>query len=145
MKIYLDTSALVKLYYPEKESEALAAWIKDKNQPILFSSFHELELKNTFGLKVFRDELTADQQKAIYSAIDSDLSKGVLYRIPLDWGSVFVEAIKLIKSYTHKIGSRSLDIFHVATAIAYKCSHFLTFDDCQLKLAVAVKLKKINL
>lgn len=145
MKVYIDTSALVKLYYPEKESEVLAAWIKQKNQPILFSSFHELELKNAFALKVFRNELTSAQQKAIYSVIDTDISKGVLFRISLDWGAVFIEAIELIKSHTHEIGSRSFDIFHIATAIVNKCSHIITFDERQVKLAIAAKLKTIDL
>ncbi len=39
MKTYLDSSALVKLYVPEKESAALSQWVCGKS--ISFTPFHE--------------------------------------------------------------------------------------------------------
>lgn len=145
MKVYLDTSALIKLYYPEEESAALTAWVRDKRQPLLFSSLHEVELKNTFALKVFRNEFSKDQLKDTFDAVDFDLSKGVLQRMLPDWGGVFVEAIRLIDQHTPETGSWSLDILHVASAIAYHCTHFVTFDLRQSSLARVAGLEDIKI
>lgn len=46
MVAYFDTSALIKLYYPEAESEALAEWITENSSVISISRFHEIELCN---------------------------------------------------------------------------------------------------
>jgi predicted nucleic acid-binding protein len=55
LNVYFDTSALIKLYYPEAESETLAAWIGENNIAISVSPFHEVELRNAFALKLFRN------------------------------------------------------------------------------------------
>ena len=52
MMVYLDTSALVSLYYPETASERAAAFVAGK--PVPFSHLHELEARNALMLKVFR-------------------------------------------------------------------------------------------
>ena len=54
MKLYLDTSALVSLYYPESCSDRVAAFVA--GFPLPFSPLHELETKNALMLKVFRGE-----------------------------------------------------------------------------------------
>jgi predicted nucleic acid-binding protein len=43
------------------------------------------------------------------------------------------------------LGTRSLDIFHVACALELKSRYFLTFDQRQQKLASAVGLKTVRL
>lgn len=32
---YVDTSAMVKLYYPEPESDRVSAWVKAQDNPLL--------------------------------------------------------------------------------------------------------------
>ncbi|MBI4374311.1 MAG: type II toxin-antitoxin system VapC family toxin [Deltaproteobacteria bacterium] len=137
---YLDTSALVKLYYPEPESEDLSRWILEKKSPLIFTSLHELELRNALSLKVYRRELTRRRSKAIERIIRSDLKDGVLWRPPVAWGEVFSNGFKLLK-HAGKIGSRSLDLLHVAAALELSCDSFLTYDDRQSRLAKAAGLK----
>ena len=50
-------------------------------------------------------------------------------------------AIELARNHTRYIGSRSLDVSHVASATAITTDHFLTFDDRQARLAALVGLK----
>lgn len=50
MNVYIDTSALIKLYYPEAESTDLQEWVRRENKSILYTSLHELELKNALSL-----------------------------------------------------------------------------------------------
>jgi hypothetical protein len=41
--VYLDTGCLVKLYYPEEDSEVVAS--KTAGLPIVFTPLHDLELR----------------------------------------------------------------------------------------------------
>ncbi len=52
--LYLDTGCLVKLYYPEPESSAVANVVIGKT--IIFTDLHELEVTTAMQLKVFRGE-----------------------------------------------------------------------------------------
>lgn len=141
---YLDTSALVKLYYPESESEYLSRWILERKSPLIFTSLHELELRNALSLKVYRKELTRRRSKIIERIIRADINEGVLWRPSVVWGEVFSNGFKLLK-HTQKIGSRSLDLLHVAAALELSCDSFLTYDGRQERLAKAVGLKIIRL
>jgi predicted nucleic acid-binding protein len=44
-------------------------------------------------------------------------------------------SIDLSKKHSATIGSRSLDILHVASALSINADRFLTFDDRQTRLA----------
>jgi len=52
--LYLDTGCLVKLYYPEPESAAVAKIVV--GEVIVFTDLHDLELTTAMQLKVFRGE-----------------------------------------------------------------------------------------
>ena len=49
------------------------------------------------------------------------------------------------QKFTHKIGSRSLDILHVAVALSIKADKFLTFDEKQAELVSLTSLELINI
>ena len=59
--------------------------------------------------------------------------------------SVFIHAIEVSKKHSAGIGSRSLDILHVASALSINADRFLTFDGRQTKLAALAGLKIENL
>ena len=81
MKLYLDSSILVKLYFPEPESRKLAEWIKKSGKPILFTQFHELEITNALALKVFRDEIFKESFNACLKIIGEDKRNNILETI----------------------------------------------------------------
>lgn len=145
MNCYIDSSFLAKLYYPEEGSQKLADWIIRQRVPILFSSLHELELKNAFSLKAFRREITDHQKEEVFRLIDNDVEKGVLRRLYPDWSEVFLKAIGISKKYTLKTGARSLDVLHVAVAVSSKCTHFLSNDERQTQIAGKTGLSVLEL
>lgn len=145
MKAYLDTSALAKLYYPEAESGRISRWVSRSNQPLLFTSIHELEIQNTFALKVFRKEIGVSQMKQALRLVENDLKGGLLLKPDVQWGELYAKAVRLSFQHTRKIGCRSLDILHVALASFLECSHFLSFDDRQMRLAKKTGLKPVSL
>lgn len=141
---YLDTSALLKLYYPEPETEIVSEWVRKNRRPVLFTLFHELELKNAIFLKEFRKEISSKDARRILKNIDDDLKKGLLMRPLLNWGAAFAQAVKITRM-SKGLGCRSLDILHVAVALSLKCSLCLTFDERQKKLFKKVRLKNVKL
>ena len=141
MKYYLDTSVLVMLYYPEEGSESISNWIRAQAASILFTSLHELELKNAFALKVSRGEITPEKQEEVAVMIESDVDKGILQRTQPNWGVVFMETFELISRCSSKHGTRSLDILHIACAKALGCTSFLSNDEPQKECAASTGLE----
>ncbi len=145
MKLYIDSSVLVKLYYPEPESKAFSEWIKKQKQAILFTQFHELEMTNAFALKVFRNEISDESFNAFRDIIEKDKAAGILEVINPDWSEVLLEALKISKRNSPVIGSRSLDIIHVASADILNCDTFFTNDKRQLSAALAIGLNVMDM
>jgi predicted nucleic acid-binding protein len=136
--IYLDTGCLLKLYYPEPESERVAALVH--GQAIAYVPLHALEVANALALKQFRKEAKHTQVAAVRMLVESDIRSGNLHRPSTPWDDVFREAQGLSETHTRKLGCRSLDILHCAVARALTISHFVTTDSRQRRLAVAMGL-----
>lgn len=111
---YLDTGCLVKLYYPEPESLAVATRVSGKT--ICYSPLHELEVTNALHLKVFQGSATLGQLQHVMELIASDLAAGLLRRPPLLWEDVYRDSAALSRQHTASIGCRSLDVLHCAAA-----------------------------
>lgn len=145
MKLYIDSSVLVKLYYPEPKSKVFSEWIIKQKQAILFTQFHELEIINAFSLKVFRNEITVESFNAFRDIIEKDKAAGILEVINPDWFEVLMEALKISKRSSHTIGTRFLDIIHVASADTLHCDTFLTNDKRQLNAALGIGLNVMDM
>lgn len=139
--LYVDTSVIVKLYILEKYSLEASNWLKTNNEVIPLTGLHELEFTNAIQLKRFRDEMTQDNTRLIFSKFDDHKRKGIFYQTPIDWIDIFKYALDLSKNHTGKTGSRSLDVLHVASALSIKADRFLTLDERQIELASVAGLK----
>ena len=139
--IYLDTSCLVKLYYPEPESARVAALVRGK--PICHNCLHELEFHNALQLKVFTGTATLAQASAALAMVTADLRSGVLVSPGIDWNGIFAEAVRLVDRHTGMIGCRSLDILHCAAASILSATEFVTNDGRQKRLAETMGLNLI--
>jgi predicted nucleic acid-binding protein len=136
--IYLDTDCLLKLYYPKPDSERIANLVCGR--PIVFTDLHELECRTALELKGFRKEATASQLNATVRLIEGDVRAGVLHRASLAWEDALREATQITIKHTRKIGCRSLDILHCASALALNITEFVTTDQRQLRLAKTLGL-----
>ena len=138
--LYVDTGILTKWYLPEADSaEALA--LRDRFSPPAFlSSLHRLELTNSWQLKIFRDELAADAVVLAREDLATDIRTG-LWHAPVEpLAGIYSRAESLAERYSAKLGTRSMDILHVAAAEHLDCSHFITGDRRQARLAEAIGL-----
>lgn len=136
--IYLDTGCLLKLYFPEPDSARIVKLVS--RSAIAFVALHDLELSNALELKAFRKEASAKQIKATSALIEQDALAGVLYRPSLIWEDVLRDATLLAKAHTRRLGCRSLDILHCASAFNLSATSFVTTDARQRQLALKMGL-----
>jgi len=133
---YADTSFLVSLYILDTNSARAAALMKHAHLPILFTPLGELELANAISLRLFRKELAVSKVKAAHALVRKDIEDGVLALKPLA-AAAFERAKHLARRRTPQLGTRTLDILHVASALVLQADAFYTFDRVQGKLAQA--------
>jgi len=141
MMTYTDTGFLCSLYSHDALSQkAAAAMTRIQGQPA-FLWIHQLEFRNALRLRVFRKEITPAQRDASLNLLLADLASGVLVHADVPHHAIMVEAERLSASHSEKLGTRSLDILHVAAAVVLGAKEFHTFDARQSKLAKAAGLK----
>ena len=132
---------IVKLYVKEDFSSDVSDWIRENNEAIPLTRFHDLEFTNAIDLKRFRSEITEEESQYIMNKFDEHEMKGIYYRPSLEWPDIFQTALDLSKKHTRQVGARSLDILHIASSLTIKATRFLTFDERQTRLASFVGLK----
>ncbi len=106
--LYLDTGCLVKLYYPEPESDAVAKAVLGRT--IIFTDLHELEMTTAMQLKAFRGEATGERVAAALDLVREDLSTGKLLRGSVGLQEVMRYAVTMSLAHAALIGCRSLDV-----------------------------------
>lgn len=117
MKAYADTGLLCSLYAPDAHIVAAVARMARMRDPLPLIWLHQLELRNALRLRVFRGEITAVQRDAALNAFLADAAGGIYAPANPVLGDVMMEAERLSASHSDKLGTRSLDILHVATAL----------------------------
>ena len=141
--IYLDTSALVKLYVLEAGSEFVQSCLSEQDDPLPVWELQEAELANALHLKVFRNEWTEAEAELQIKHFHSRKQRG-LYVFPE------IDRVELIREFhrlsreTPRTGCRTMDLFHVACALQIPSCRFLTFDGRQGKLARLAGLEMIE-
>jgi predicted nucleic acid-binding protein len=113
--------------------------MRNLRDAVLLTSFGELELTNAIELRVFRRELTVSEVKAALAAFESDVGDGVFTVVPTA-ATMYERARQLARAHTAKMGTRTLDILHVAAALVLKADSFYTFDRRQRDLAKSENL-----
>jgi len=132
--LYLDTSALLKLYIREPGSEAVQARIAAQDLPLPIWEIQEAELLNALHLKVFWKEITAAQAAAQIAHFEHRRRQR-FYVFPEIQRRDLMNTFRQLSMETPRLGCRTMDIFHVACAVQIAASEFLTFDQRQRTLA----------
>ena len=144
MTAYVDSSALVPLYVPERFSKAARSVVQAVGH-VPFTPLHQLEVRNAFEQLVGRDLMTRDQCRAVLAQLRDDIEHQRLAAISLDLDRVFGDASELSRLYGAKFLARSLDLLHVAAAHVTSCATFVSADDRQLAVAKASGLATVDI
>lgn len=141
MNGYADTGFLCSLYAPDAHSGRAAARMRRQQLPLPVTWLHQLEFRNALRLRVFRKEITLAQRDASLNFFLADLASGVLAAASPPIANVTMEAERLSAQHSEKLGTRSLDVLHVAAGVVLGLPDFLTFDRRQASLAKAAGLR----
>jgi len=141
--VYLDTGCLVKLYYPEPDSDLVIGRVF--GQEIVYTPLHALELTTALELKRFRGEATPEQVAGSLTLVQEDISSGKLVAIDAPALDSLNAATELARAHAARTGCRTLDTLHCAWAKNLQIAGFLTTDVRQLALARLVGLPIIEL
>jgi len=140
LKAYADPSFVVSLYSLDANSAAAARTMQASAEDRLLTTFGELEIINAMGLRVFRKEISAAQAQASLREFERDLRDRVFHLTGLA-DSFLERALQLSRQTTSKLGTRTVDLLHVAAALELGADCLYTFDQHQRKLAQTLHLK----
>lgn len=157
MRAYADTSFVVALLAPHAGTgEAVDAYRRLRKPALFFTRFHEAEVMNALRLRAFMEgreggvaqRATARRERGVAMArLKHYHALGVLRRTDVEWEAVLDRVLELSETHTERVGSRTLDLIHVAAALLLGSEVFLTGDARQARVAegegmkvVAVKL-----
>jgi uncharacterized protein len=123
--LYVDSSALVKLYVPEAESDRIDAFLRGK-VGLMISELAITEVLSAVGRRKREGELKPELANRIREALLADADSGSFARLHLDPG-VHRAAERLLLG-AESVHLRTLDALHLALALSGGASHVLTFD-----------------
>jgi predicted nucleic acid-binding protein len=137
--VYADTSFLFSLYVSDANSSVAAAMMKRIKPPLLGTEFAEFEFTHALNWRIFRRELLASEERAVLLAFSKDVQAGLIRIAPIS-AATFAHARRIARTQTRLLGTRALDVLHVASAISLRADSFWTLDKKQARLAIAVGL-----
>jgi hypothetical protein len=111
----------------------------------LLTPHARVEILNGIGLAVFRRQIDAGARHDAVRSFEEDIAGGRYIQADVLWRSALRRAEDLSREHTSEIGSRSLDVLHVACALELGLANFVTFDLRQRQLVRAVGLKAVAL
>ncbi len=140
MNAYADSSFLLSLYSVDAHSQSAAALVRQHQPVFCLTPFSEAEFTNAVELGVFIKRYTAREARAVREYFLAHIRSGVfrVHDFPPD---TYALARTLSRRHTAKLGTRALDVLHVASALILKAEAFFTFDQRQHKLARAEGLR----
>ena len=144
MKLFLDTSILVKLYHNEIGTNEIELFFTNNDiTAIYLSEISKIEFSSTVWKKVRLKEISIDEAKITLALFETDFKK---YTFIGSDGIIIKQVSVLISKYGAE-GLRTLDSIQLATAVclAVHVNVFLTADKLLNQLFEAEKLpSKIN-
>jgi len=142
---YVDPSALTRLYLHQDGSLAMARWSRRQRRPLRVTHHGRTEIVNAIGLAAFRGLIPLDRAAEAFEHLDDDFAQGHLEQVDVLWRAALDRSAALSVLHTPTLGTRTLDVLHVACALELRARRFLSFDDRQRKLARAVGLNLVSI
>ena len=141
MVAFADTGFIASLYLEETTSKAADAALDGRREPLPVTPLVALEVRNAFNRAVQRGRITMAQRDALWQDVEADIASGFLVPTPVTSGPLHDKARQLSDRHTPTLGTRSLDLLHVAAALILESKIFFSFDDRQRRVAASEGLK----
>ncbi len=127
MKIFLDTSALIKLYHQESGTQEIENLFSNfKITAVYLSELAKIEFTSTIWKKVRTKEISENTAKITIALFETDFDKFSFISID----SMILEQSRLLFADYGMLGLRTLDAIQLSTAISLKTYSdlFITSD-----------------
>ncbi len=139
MNIYADTCFFVSLYLTDRYTAEAERRLRSR--PALWMTpLHVAEWTHAIEQHVFRKAISRREADRLLQRFHEHRAQSLWREADLPDRALDVCA-QLAQRHGARLGVRTLDTLHVASALELKAEHFWTFDERQAKLAVAVGLK----
>jgi len=141
---YFDTSALRPLFIHEERSQRVSRYLRRHRAAIRITRFGYAELINSIACAVFREDISPAQFSAAVADMDVDLKAQRVTIVDLLWRGAMDRATQLSRKHTPELGSRMLDVLHVASALELGVKTIITYDQRQIELARSAGLRPVS-
>ena len=141
--VYIDSSALRHLYVHGSRSAAMSAWRFHCPGSLTLTRFGRAEVFNAIFGAAFRGELTEAVAQRSLAEFEVDINSGNIRLVDLLWRRALDRTAELSRAHTITLGTRTLDVLHVASALELGARTLVTYDTRQAALAKAVGLKTL--
>lgn len=138
MTICVDSSFLVSSYITDSNS-AESDRRRGSHPALWVTPLNRSEFAHAIYRHVFRGKVNVAEANQIYRLFEEDCAGGLWVQTSLP-DSVWRRSVDLARQYGPTLGSRTLDMLHVAIALELRAERFWTFDQRQARLAEAVGL-----
>ena len=142
-QFYVDSSVAQALYVPGPASLRVSRWRRSIGDAIPLTQFGYAELTNAVAQAQHRHILDAHGTRGAFAALAHDLAEGHLRLHDLLWRRSLDRTAELGRAHTITLGTRTLDVLHVASALELGARTFVTYDTRQAALAKAVGLQTL--
>lgn len=137
MSATADSSLIVALYLPEPNSALADAACKALPPPLRLSEWHRVEIANAFERAARNGRITAAQAAQLWQDFTADIASGRFEIVAVDHAAMLARALALAQKHTAPLGTRTLDLIHIATALEIGAVDFLSLDNRQRQAANA--------
>ncbi|HTV42130.1 MAG TPA: type II toxin-antitoxin system VapC family toxin [Candidatus Sulfotelmatobacter sp.] len=144
-EVYVDPSALSRLYIHQAGSREMAVWRSKVSGTLAVTHHGRTEVINAICRAAFLGQFDRPGMADALADLSADFAAGHLGQADILWRAALNRAAELSQTHTPKLGTRSLDVLHVACALELKARYFLTFDIRQRQLAAAVGLRNVQM
>jgi predicted nucleic acid-binding protein len=134
---YADTGFLVSLYLPETTTLKAVSEISRITQPLAFTPWLRLELRNALNFAVARQRMTLAERDEVWKQIETQLQEGFFVDVVPSTSQTYSKALELSDRHTLSLATRSSDLLHIATALIVSAQVFYSFDERQRQAASA--------
>lgn len=139
--IVADTSFLLSFYLRDAHLDRARRALSGTREPLVVSPLARLEFTNGLKQQVFRSNWTIAGSQLAGAKFEDEFRLGRLVRGLEFTEEVWKMAESLSREFSARLGTRSLDVLHVAGALLSGGKEFWSFDDRQRALARATGLE----
>jgi predicted nucleic acid-binding protein len=139
LSTYADTSFFVSLYLTDLHTAEVERRLKSRPS-IWMTPLHVAEWMHAIEQHVFRQAISRSEADRLLQRFQEHRAQNLWREAHLP-DRAFEVCTQLAHRHAARLGVRTLDTLHVASALELKAEHFWTFDARQEKLALAVGLK----